>query len=59
MWKAESNPQYQDGVAAVAPERVTRVDLEGGGEIVEAVLELERDAEQAGDWPVEPRKVVT
>lgn len=46
-----------DAFGDIFERRMTKLDLEGGGEILEAVLELERDAEQAGDWPVEPRKV--
>jgi len=46
-----------DAFGDIFERRMTKLDLEGGGDILEAVLELERDAEQAGDWPVEPRKV--
>ncbi|KAF8816456.1 chloroplast lipoate protein ligase [Phlegmacium glaucopus] len=38
--------------------RMVRLDLEAGGEIEQAILALEKDAEQGRDWPVAPRAVV-
>lgn len=37
---------------------MVKLNLEAGGEISQAILALENDAEQAGDWPVAPRAVV-
>ena len=36
---------------------MVRLDLEEGGEISQAILALENEAEQAGEWPVVPRAV--